>query len=292
MEKTRDPERMQCMEVWGGNVRVERHFQMPGLDVWVSSQPEGHAAAGGDVYYLSSCASGRITRILLADVSGHGELVATTAAGLRDLMRQNINVISQRRFVAAMNRQFSTTSGDGDFATAIVSSFFAPTKSLSLCNAGHPNPLIFRAAQRQWTTLGLSDIPMHSADNVTDLPLGVADQTGYQQLSIRLDKGDIVLCYTDAFTDALGPDGKALGVDGILQTVASIQYTDEQAFISSVVEAIRALNPGNLSQDDATLVLFRANGTRTSIRDNLMAPFRLLGSVSDASRIATRQSRK
>ena len=127
MEKIRDPERMQCMEVWGGNVRVEKHFQMPGLDVWVSSQPEGHAVAGGDVYYLSSCASGRITRILLADVSGHGELVARTAAGLRDLMRQNINVISQRRFVAAMNRQFSTTSGDGDFATAIVSSFFAPT---------------------------------------------------------------------------------------------------------------------------------------------------------------------
>jgi hypothetical protein len=31
------------------------------------------------VYYLSSCASGRITRILLADVSGHGELVAGTA---------------------------------------------------------------------------------------------------------------------------------------------------------------------------------------------------------------------
>ena len=73
-----------------------------------------------------------------------------------------------------------------------------------------------------------------------------------------------------------------------LQTVASTQYTDEQAFISSVVEAIRALNPGNLSQDDATILLFRANGTRTSIRDNLLAPFRLLGSVSDASRIATR----
>ena len=129
---------------------------------------------------------------------------------------------------------------------------------------------------------------MDSADNVTDLPLGIADQTGYQQLSIRLDKGDMVLCYTDAFTDALGSDGKALGVDGMLQTVASIQYTDEQAFISSVVEAIRALNPGNLSQDDATIVLFRANGTRTSIRDNLLAPFRLLGRVSDASRIATR----
>jgi len=60
---------------------------MPGLDAWVSSQPEGHAVAGGDVYYFSSCASGRITRILLADVSGHGELIARTAAGLRQGQR-------------------------------------------------------------------------------------------------------------------------------------------------------------------------------------------------------------
>ncbi len=49
MDQKRDPERMQCMEVWGGNVRVERHFQMRGLEAWISSQPEGQAAAGGDV---------------------------------------------------------------------------------------------------------------------------------------------------------------------------------------------------------------------------------------------------
>ena len=189
MNSTDESQRMQCMEVWGGNVRVERHFQMPGLDVWISCEPEGQANAGGDVYYLSSCASGRITRILLADVSGHGERVAGTAAGLRDLMRRNINVIRQGRFVADMNRQFAAANGDGRFATAVVSSFFAPTQSLSLCNAGHPNPLLFRAARREWTTLDLTAAPQDSAESVTDLPLGVIDQVGYQELKLHLDKG-------------------------------------------------------------------------------------------------------
>jgi phosphoserine phosphatase RsbU/P len=286
MEKASDPKRMRCMEVWGGNVRVEKCFQMPGLEVWVSSQPERHSAAGGDVYYLSSCASGRITRLLLADVSGHGEIVAKIAEGLRDLMRQNVNVISQRRFVAAMNRQFAATSNGEDFATAIVSSFFAPTRSLSLCNAGHPHPLIFRDARQEWTTLVLSDVPMKSAGNATDLPLGIDDHTGYQKLTVRLDKGDGLLCYSDAFTDARGRDGKALGVDGMLQTVASIPCKDAQAFISSAFETIRAMHPSNLSQDDATLMLLRANGTRSSLRDNLLAPFRFFGKVSDVSRIS------
>ena len=99
-------DRMQCMEVWGGNSPVDRGFEVPGLDVWVYSRPYERAQRGGDVYYVSSCASGRITRLLLADVSGHGTAVASVATGLRDLMRQHVNLINQTRFVREMNRQF------------------------------------------------------------------------------------------------------------------------------------------------------------------------------------------
>ncbi len=292
MKHSPSPERMQCMEVWGGNVRVEKHFQMPGLDVWVSSQPLGEASAGGDVYYLSSCASGRITRILLADVSGHGELVAKTAAGLRDLMRKNVNVISQRRFVAAMNEQFAAVSAEGNFATAVVSSFFAPTRSLSLCNAGHPTPFVFRAALRKWNTLDLTAPSRESAGGLTDLPLGILAQVGYQEVTVRLETGDRVLCYTDAFSEAQSADGSLLGVAGLLKTVATIEDTGDDNFLSALVDAIQRMHPHNLSQDDATLVLFSANGTRTLLRDNLLAPFRLLRKATDASRIETRCSMK
>ena len=130
-----DTERMQCMEVWGGNRAAERSFQTPGLSVSIYSRPFGQAVGGGDVYYVSSCASGRITRILLADVSGHGEMVSNMAVGLRDLMRRNVNYIKQTRFVRAMNQQFAEFNEHGGFATALVSTFFAPTKTFALCNA-------------------------------------------------------------------------------------------------------------------------------------------------------------
>ena len=81
---------MECMEVWGGNHAIDRGFQTAGLTIWIYSRPFGQAEGGGDVYYLSSCASGRITRMLLADVSGHGQSVAQFAAQLRDLMRRNV----------------------------------------------------------------------------------------------------------------------------------------------------------------------------------------------------------
>ena len=85
----------------------------------------GRSEAGGDVYYVSSCAAGRLTRILLADVSGHGEQVAHIAAQLRDLMRENIEVTNHHQFVVDMNRQFEAGTQDGTFATAVVASFFA-----------------------------------------------------------------------------------------------------------------------------------------------------------------------
>src|SRR3954468_9889266 len=116
-----DTHRMQCMEVWGGNRAVESSVTMNGLDAWVYSKPYGeNASEGGDVYYVSSCATGRITRLLVADVSGHGSAVGGIAGNLRGLMRKYVNYIDQTRFVREMNTQFTSMASAGGFATALV----------------------------------------------------------------------------------------------------------------------------------------------------------------------------
>src|SRR6478609_2236552 len=90
-----DAQVMQCMEVWGGNQLADSGVVMAGLDAWVYSKPFGGAEGGGDVYYVSSCATGRITRLLVADVSGHGASVGGLAVQLRTLMRKHVNQIDQ-----------------------------------------------------------------------------------------------------------------------------------------------------------------------------------------------------
>src|SRR5271154_1672411 len=147
-------QQMQCMEVWGGSQLTSRGVELGGLDAWVYSKPYGQAQRGGDVYYASSCATGRITRLLLADVAGHGTSVAATAADLRNLMRRFVNRLDQTEFVRLLNQQFTALSQDAAFATAVVSTFFAPSRRLTVCNAGHPRPFLYRAAQREWSFLG------------------------------------------------------------------------------------------------------------------------------------------
>ncbi|MDC0937108.1 PP2C family protein-serine/threonine phosphatase, partial [Pirellulales bacterium] len=241
------------------------------------------ALAGGDVYYLSSCASGRITRMLLADVSGHGELVSQTAVGLRDLMRRNVNYIKQTRFVRAMNRQFVDLSEQGGFATALVGTFFATTMTYSLCNAGHPVPLVFRRLTSQWSELKNE---ASSTKPISDTPLGVVDEAAYGQLDVRLQSGDMVLSFSDAVTESHDADGRQLGEAGVLRLVRKLDVQDSEELIPALVKRIRELRDSNLRQDDATFLLGQATGGGPSLRNNLLAPLRFMGRITDRTEIA------
>ena len=136
-ETSNEPYRLQCMEIWGGNQAVVSGIALAGLDAWVSSRPH-EGGAGGDIHYLSSCATGRINRLVLADVSGHGEQVAETARQLRDLMRRFVNQLDQNALVRSLNKGFAAITKTGRFATAVVITYWSPTHVLEICNAGHP----------------------------------------------------------------------------------------------------------------------------------------------------------
>jgi sigma-B regulation protein RsbU (phosphoserine phosphatase) len=277
---TATSDRMQCMEVWGGNAPVDRGFGVPGLKLWVYSRAYQRAEGGGDVYYVSSCASGRITRLLLADVSGHGEAVADIATGLRDLMRSNVNLINQTRFVREMNRQFSEQSYLAGFATALVCTFFAPTRSLQFCNAGHPVPMLYRAEHGSWTS-AQELARVERGDGLSDTPLGVIQEADYSRFETKMSPGDMVLCVSDAFTEALDSAGNMLGTGGLLKVVEELDISRPDEIIPELVERIRLQQHDNLSQDDATVLLFRADGSNPSLKENLLAPLRLLSRVRD-----------
>lgn len=249
---------MQCMEVWGGSQLTSSGVELGGLDVWVYSKPFGEAQRGGDVYYVSSCATGRISRVLLADVSGHGTSVASTAADLRTLMRRFVNRLDQKEFVRLLNEQFTSLSTHGSFATAIVITFFEPSRRLSLCNAGHPRPLLFRANENKWSLLGHQDHP--EKKGLRNIPLGMFDVADYEQLDVELEPGDCLINYTDALTESCDANGEMLGEEGLLRIANLLGNVAAETLIPALVKEIGERYPENLAADDVTLLVVRANG--------------------------------
>ena len=266
---------MSCMEVWGGNRSTWSHFVVPGLDLWVYSQPFGEEDYGGDVYYLSSCASGRITRMFLGDVSGHGAEAAPCAAKLRDIMRKNVNYINQSRVVQSLNHEFEEASSVGRFATAIVSTYFSPTRELTVCTAGHPPPLIYRSNTRRWEAFESNDADLRN------IPIGVMGGQEFTSAKLKLSAGDIVLGYSDAFFEAYDADGSMLKSAGLATIANSLNVSDPGDFVQNLLQRLRDLNPANLTSDDATIILARANNQAVALKDNLLAPFRFLGGLID-----------
>lgn len=303
---------MTCMEVWGGNQPADRGVVMPGLTAFVYSHPVG-GEAGGDVHYVSSCATGRITRMLVADVAGHGAPVAETADRLRNLMRRYINYLDQSSFVRALNEQFGALQREGSFATAICLTYWAPTRVMTLCNAGHPRPLFYDSRAGEWGSLDADcqpagaplaaeaapegtrpaappgdSAPAAAAPHPMNLPLGVAQAIDYEQFYRRLDRHDLLLLYTDSAIEARSPAGDELGEQGLLSLVRSLDATRPEQIVPGIVSGLREHTRRDDPADDLTLLLLGHNDVRP--RGGPMAFLEASGRV--AREVATSIGRK
>ena len=258
---------MRCMEIRGGSRAVEETLEMPGLDAWVYSRPYEGDERGGDVYYVSLCGGGLVTRVVVADVSGHGKVVAGFSEFLRNIMRKHINSKNPTKLARMLNREFSAMAHSERFATAVVATYLANRQTLTICNAGHPRPLWFQAARQTWTYLD------ENAAASGNLPLGLDDDSAYHQFSVKLDPGDIVLFYTDAITEASSTDApNCLGEEGLLQIVGTLDTSLPARLGPNLITAIENHRGGQPADDDLTLVVLQHNGKgpkRLTITDKL-----------------------
>jgi serine phosphatase RsbU (regulator of sigma subunit) len=251
---------LQCMEIWGGNRAADTSVSTPGLDLWVYSRPHEQARGGGDVHYVSLCGGGVITRMILADVSGHGASVADMARSLRDLMRRNINRKSQARLVQDLNRQFTETAKLRRFATALVATYLTTAHRLTVSNAGHPRPFWYQAAAGRWAVLAGPD---RRGGGLANVPLGIDDTSSFDQVEIPLDRGDLVLFYTDALTEATNLEGQLLGEDGLLGLVQALDLSEPANLPGALLVRLDAYRAARAPDDDLTFLLLHHNASRS-----------------------------
>ncbi len=270
-----------CMEVWGGNGPAEIPVSLPGNDAFVSCRPwKGHAA-GGDIYYLSSCMSGIITRFVLADIAGHGQQSSDLALSLRRLMRKHINTADQTAFARALNREFGELASVGRFATALIATYFAPTDHLIVCNAGHPPPLIRRAGSKRWALLtgdSPGAVPGAAAaqTGVPNLPLGILESGAYEQFATRLQPEDTIVMYTDALIEAATRSREPLGTHGMLSLCEGVAQDDPASIAREILDRVTRESGRPELDDDATILVLRHNA-QDPPRQGVIARARTLG---------------
>jgi len=274
------------MDIWGGTGPADRSFDVSGLRVHVLSHPYHNQDNGGDIYYISMCGSGRIARIAVADVSGHGDAVSTIAQSLRSLMRKHINTPNQARFARSLNEDFQSVARSGTFATAVLATYWAPASVLILVNAGHPPPLLYRRRTGKWAPLTQDTPDVIASDGkaigLRNLPLGVIDPTGYDQFAVRLEPDDLVILHTDAMMETRNPQGQQLGLDGLIQCAQSCDANHPETLAAQLFDRVRTFSGGAPSEDDQTVLVLHhtaAEPDSMSIAEFLRVIGRIMGVV-------------
>ncbi len=264
-----------CMEIWGGNHRVARTVELPGLAGWVYSQPLPGHSNGGDLHYLSVCSQGRLARVGLADVSGHGQAVSGVADCLRTLMREHINTFDQSDLLRSLNRTFQQQCVSGmKFASVILLGIHGrpgepDSGRMVFSNAGQPRPLWYRSAQKSWEQL--KETAAHDEAGLADLPLGIIPGTNYRQSVVQLEAGDLVLLYSDgllappspplagqaAGREVRNPQDELLGEERLLELARTVPVDSPAAAGEALLAEVEKFRQGAPARDDETLLVLQ-----------------------------------
>lgn len=204
---------------------------------------------GGD-YYDYTILDDNVFSITIADVSGKG----VPAAFLMALGRSVLKTLTLTGDFAPnenlneLNKIIYSDITEDMFITMIHSKYNRENKTLYYSNAGH-NPLVVYRAKED-------TVELHTVKGVA---IGFLDEYRYKQGEIQLDKGDIVIFYTDGITEAENKDKEMFGIDRLKEVIYQNKDKSPKELREEILEAINRFRKDYEQTDDLTFVILKSN---------------------------------
>jgi serine phosphatase RsbU (regulator of sigma subunit) len=205
-------------------------------------------AVGGDYFgYFAAGESG--VDCLIGDVSGHGVGAALMMAAARTtFMGARLVEEGAAAILSKLNALLHDDLDRADlFMTATCTTFDAATRELRYANAGHPPALLLRAGTSQCVPLRTSGIV-----------LGLQDDVRFDEVTLPMNAGDVVVLYTDGITEMCGDAGEFFGARGLEEAIVSNAHLEPEAIIDAVFAVLERFSAGRAYDDDCTIVVMKA----------------------------------
>ncbi len=217
---------------------------VPGYEFFAFYQPTYEV--GGDYYDFVPLPGDRMA-VALGDVSGKGVAAALMMAKFSgDTRYCTLTENAPAPTATRLNSLLCAAGIEDKFITLGLCVLDAPTRKLTLTSAGH-TPVLVRRANGQVDEVG---------QDVSGVPLGIMDDSVYQQTEVQLDPGDVVVLYSDGVTDARSPADELYDSHHnhrLLKRVAQ-SSGGPAALGRAILQEIREFSAGHSQADDITLV--------------------------------------
>lgn len=241
---------LSCGEIWGGIRNCDDDIASSGLTASLYSVASD-GGKGGDIYYMSLCDSNAFTRMILADVVGHGEDVSQISQIIYQAIKSHMNDGEGDKLLAELN-QTALKMGLDAMTTLVMASFYKVDGNLYFANAGHPAALIKTKNESSWREL-------KPVKDVNDPALGVFSQAIYTQNSMRVDSGDCLLLYSDGIIEAHHERKGFFTKSRLKDLLNQHPHTPPAKLKRIVIDKIRRFTGGSLEHDDVTIMIVYIN---------------------------------
>jgi sigma-B regulation protein RsbU (phosphoserine phosphatase) len=200
---------------------------------------------GGDYYDFMSLDEDRLG-IVIADVSGKGMPAALLMANVQATLRaQTSQDHSPKECVARSNSLLCKSVERGQFVSLFCAVLNVKDRSFTYANAGHCYPLIFdRKGEFRELEKG-------------GLVLGVVDGYPYEEESIVVQPGELVILYTDGITEAFNERNEQFEEERLVKVVQENLHLDASEISEQIVNRVIAFSEGAPQSDDLTLVVMK-----------------------------------
>ena len=199
-----------------------------------------HVAAdhiAGDFYDFVSLPGGRLL-VVLADIAGEGSAAAAVMPTLQAMVpRLAIEQTYAAALLGQLNERLTGQLSRREFVALSLAIYEPSSSSLSIANAGLPDPLLISRDGAMRTIV----------INGPRYPIGIRRILNYESLTVKLADGDRILFFTD------GPPEASVGAEPLGYERFTSEVLRARGDIDAIFASLNAL--GAAHDDDWTAVM-------------------------------------
>ena len=221
----------------------EGNPDIPGCDI--ASFWQAARQVSGDFYDFLPRSDGS-WGIVIADVADKGVPAALFMALSRTILRTvGFNRRDPGQVLTRVNEIINIDAESDLFVTVFYAIWDPKTKVISFANGGHNPPIIMnkKGEPRLLKAPGIA--------------LGVLPDINIATHTVRLEREDTLILYTDGVTEAINEDYDEFGMERLYLTARAARRRNAQSMVKAISDSIQDHAGGTPQFDDVTLVILK-----------------------------------
>jgi sigma-B regulation protein RsbU (phosphoserine phosphatase) len=213
-----------------------------GYDVFAINIPAQEV--GGDYYDFIKISDNKIA-IALGDVSGKGIPASMLMANLQATLRGQLLFCNcAKDCIKRANNLLYKSTDLSKFVTLFFGILDTRNHTFTYCNAGHNTPVFLHKDKK---------IEMDKGGII----LSWIEDTNYDEEEILLEKGSLLVVFSDGVTEAMNAKEEEYGEERLLKVIKDNPSLSSELLTNKILKDVNSFTSGELQSDDITLLIVK-----------------------------------